>query len=182
MKGIKFRVVLDFEEDVFRDILMPEDANFEALHAEILRSFGYPDNQMASFYMSNEQWDKGEEIPLFDMNEEFGPEALPTMKEVLLAQKIEEKGQRLVYVYDFMLMWCFFVEVIGFEETTENLPLVTTIFGSAPDPNSKESDFMFETESSPSSNTNLNGDDEENDEDDDIFSDFEDGFDEDDLR
>lgn len=180
MNAIKFRVVLDFEEDIFRDILMPVNASFEELHAEILRSFGYPNNQMASFYMSNEKWDKGEEIPLFDMNEEFGPEALETMKDVTLNSKLFDEGQRMVYVYDFMLMWCFFVEVIGFETTKENLPLVTTIFGSAPDPNSKEPDFMFETETSGSSKTNVSDEDDEDE--DDLFSDFMDGYDEEDLR
>jgi hypothetical protein len=177
MKAIKFRVVLDFEEDVFRDLLISEEDNFENFHNEILRSFGFPNNQMASFYMSNEKWDKGEEIPLFDMNEEFGPEPLPTMSTLFLNEKLSEVGQRMVYVYDFMLMWCFFVEVISIEETKEQLPMMLTIFGEAPDAQDKEPDIQFEAVLSKS----IEEEDEEEEEDD-IFGDFEDGFDEDDLR
>jgi len=174
-KAVKARIVLDYEKDVFRDLILPVEATFEDFHIEILKSFDFPNNQMTSFYLSNDNWDKGDEIPLFDMNEEFGPKSLETMGEVALKNKITQTGARLVYVYDFFLMWCFFVEIIEFLETDEALPFMANKFGEAPDPMDKEPDLKFEIE----------GEDNEHDEDedeDDIFGEFQDGFNEEDLH
>ena len=75
MKTYVFRVVADIEEDVFRDIEILGSQNFEDLHDMIIESFDFTGDQMASFYMSDENWDKGEEIGLMDMGfgEEQGP-------------------------------------------------------------------------------------------------------------
>ena len=71
MPGLKFRVLLDSEknEEIFRDILIGENENFESFFQEILNSYGFKGDQMASFYVSNENWDKGEEISLLDLAE-----------------------------------------------------------------------------------------------------------------
>ena len=63
----KFRVIVDTEQDVFRDIEIETDATFEHLHDAVLDAFDFESGEMASFYMSNEQWEKGLEIPLMDM-------------------------------------------------------------------------------------------------------------------
>ena len=68
MIAYKFRVVIDIEEDVFRDVVILENQNFEELHHAIVHAFGFEGDQMASFYMSDEQWEKGEEIGLIDMS------------------------------------------------------------------------------------------------------------------
>ena len=173
-KAVKARIVLDYEKDVFRDLILPINASFEEFHKEILKSFDFPNNQMTSFYLSNENWDKGDEIPLFDMNEEFGPKSMATMAEIALQDKIEEPGARLVYVYDFFLMWCFFVEIIEFLETDEELPQLATKFGEAPDSMDKEPDLTFEVDGGL--------DEGEDDEEDDIFGEFQDGFNEEDFH
>ena len=66
MPGLKFRVLLDSEknEEIFRDIVISENEDFESFFQEILNSYGFKGDQMASFYVSNENWDKGEEISL----------------------------------------------------------------------------------------------------------------------
>ena len=48
----------------------------------------------------------------------------------------------MVYVYDFLRMWCFYVEVMGVEEgEAPEYPLLAEEFGTAPDQFSKEVDF-----------------------------------------
>ena len=66
----KFRVILDVEEDVFRDIIVSESINLEELHFTIAKSFGFKGQEMASFYRTDNAWEQGEEIPLFDMSED----------------------------------------------------------------------------------------------------------------
>lgn len=69
MPGLKFRVLLDSEkkEEVFRDILIADTDNFESFYKIILDSFNFKGDQMGSFYVSNDMWDKGHEISLMDM-------------------------------------------------------------------------------------------------------------------
>lgn len=176
-KAIKARVVIDFEDDVFRDIVLPANTNFEVFHEQILKAFNFPNNQMASFYLSNDNWDKGQEIPLFDMSD-TGAENLSTMKEVKLQALIENANQKLVYVYDFFLMWCFFVEIISIEKSDIQLPEITTSYGTPPNPNDKAPIDAFTFEEDFSVNQQLNEDDE----DDDLFDEFSDGYDDDDFR
>ncbi|RLD25862.1 MAG: hypothetical protein DRI70_06475, partial [Bacteroidetes bacterium] len=65
----RFRVILDAHEDVFRDIEIEAVANLEDLHNTITQAFGFAGQEMASFYVSNDLWQQGEEIALFEMSE-----------------------------------------------------------------------------------------------------------------
>ena len=113
MKTYVFRVVADIEEDVFRDIEILGSQNFEDLHDMIIESFDFTGDQMASFYMSDENWDKGEEIGLMDMG--FGEEQGPRMMNITtIKEMVSEKNEKILYLYDFLRMWIFYVEF--FEE------------------------------------------------------------------
>ena len=65
----RFRIILDTDEDVFRDIEIEASATLEDFHNTITQSFGFDGNEMASFYKTNEAWEEGEEITLFDLGE-----------------------------------------------------------------------------------------------------------------
>ena len=67
MRIFHIRVLLDSSQDVFRDIEIEEKSTFLDLHNAIIESFKFSGMEMASFYKSNEYWDKGEEIALIDM-------------------------------------------------------------------------------------------------------------------
>ena len=49
----KFRLLSDEVEDFRRDIEIDSDATFMELHEAILKSAGYPDDQMTSFFICN---------------------------------------------------------------------------------------------------------------------------------
>ncbi|MEX1382091.1 MAG: hypothetical protein AB1Z17_01720, partial [Lutibacter sp.] len=55
----KIRVILDVEQDVFRDIIVNEAINLEELHLTIAKSFGFKGQEMASFYLTDETWEQG---------------------------------------------------------------------------------------------------------------------------
>lgn len=143
MKALKFRVVLDTNDDVFRDIEVRDDQNFEDFYNEIVASFNFGGGVMSSFYMSNEKWDKGEEITLMDM----GEAQTLVMQNSSIREFIQDPRQRIILVYDFMRMWCFLIELIEQREATavENLPSTVLQFGKSPKEDSKEmSDMSFE--------------------------------------
>ena len=107
----RIRVILDTETDVIRDFEIEDTATLEELHDAVSQSFGFAGNEMASFYRSDENWIQGEELPLVDMG--VGEEAL---NEKPLNNILSENENRLIYVYDFLNLWTFFVELM---ETAE---------------------------------------------------------------
>ena len=105
----RFRIILDTQEDVFRDIEIESDATLEDLHNTITQSFGFGGQEMASFYVSNELWEQGEEIALFDMSD--GMESIRIMGETQIEEVTDKDQTNLIYVYDFLNMWTFLVEL-----------------------------------------------------------------------
>ncbi|PCI01307.1 MAG: hypothetical protein COB79_04285, partial [Zetaproteobacteria bacterium] len=73
-------------------------------------AFGFDNSQMASFYLSNDEWEKGEELTLFDMNEPGAPE-IRMMKETVIGETLVGEGDKLLYVFDFLNIWTFNVEL-----------------------------------------------------------------------
>ena len=109
----RIRIILDVTEDVLRDIEIEEEATLEDLHHCIIQSFGFLGNEMASFYKSDEHWTQGEELPLESMNEEPSKNEEPLNKIFTLSQP------HLIYIYDFLNLWTFFVEL---KEIGEKIP------------------------------------------------------------
>ncbi|WP_046759209.1 IS1096 element passenger TnpR family protein [Kordia jejudonensis] len=110
----RFRIILDATEDVFRDIEIQEDATFEDFHNAITQAFGFDGMEMASFYVSDDEWNQGEEISQFDMSE--GQDAIRLMNETSLDGVLSKEQTRLIYVYDFLNMWTFLVELAEIAE------------------------------------------------------------------
>lgn len=146
MAVYKFRILLDsvFSEEVFRDILIDSTDNFKDLHDTILKAFDFTGEQLSSFYISNDDWDKGEEISLMDMS--FGEEeASKTMDGTLLEDCMYDARQKIILVYDFLKMWIFLIELQEVTQTSEHaLPFCTVAIGDAPKEDSKESELEEE--------------------------------------
>ena len=137
----KFRVILDVEGDVFRDIIVADNIHLEELHFTIAKSFGFKGQEMASFYRSDENWEQGDEIPLFDMSEDGEADS---MSKYQITDTFKSEGDKLIYVYDFMSMWTFFVELADMSVAIEeNLPIVAISIGNAPD-EAPEKEFTSE--------------------------------------
>jgi len=137
----KIRVILDSKEDVIRTVLVDNQLNLEDLHLVIAKSFGFGGQEMASFYKTDDEWTQGEEIPLFNM-EEVG--VGDSMKTCILHETLPEESNKLIYVYDFLNMWTFYVEVIEISnEVKENLPQIILTVGEIPS-EAPEKEFVAE--------------------------------------
>ena len=142
MNLLRFRVIIDIEEDVFRDILLGRTSTLEDLHRGILAAFDFGEGEMASFFQSDEHWGRGREVPLMDMGMDDQGNPYPSMRTIAIEELASAANDRMVYVYDFLRMWCFYVEVIGIEDgETPEFPLLAQEFGEAPDQFSKEVDL-----------------------------------------
>ncbi|WP_075343633.1 IS1096 element passenger TnpR family protein [Tenacibaculum agarivorans] len=118
----KIRVILDVEEDVIRTLVFDENNTLEKLHFDIANAFGFDGKEMASFYTSDNGWNQGDEIPLFNMADVgYGL----SMQTCILNEVLPNQNDKLIYVYDFLAMWTFYVEVI--EKSEEKIAETKTI-------------------------------------------------------
>jgi hypothetical protein len=177
MAGLKFRVLLDTDNntEIFRDILINDIDNFESFYQSIIKSFGFQGNEMASFYVSNDNWDKGHEISLMDMSYDDDSVDSPSaiMKSATLKDFLEEPDQKFILVYDFLRMWIFLIELIGYEKEEPASPAVILSVGMAPPEDSKSAtgqEELFVGEYEDYENDDSFG-----------MDDFDDGYDEEDY-
>jgi hypothetical protein len=156
----KFRVILDTEEDIFRDIAIQEQDTLEDLHNAIFNSFGFDGHEVASFYTCDASWNQEDEISLFDTGDVLGEQKI--MSDYVLSDILDKENTKIIYVYDFINMWTFLVELASIEDATVGTiyPNLLYSIGEMPE-SSAEKNFEAENES--------------------IYSEFEDDYDEDDL-
>lgn len=110
----RLRVILDNDtsEDILRDVEIAKNSSLTDLHELILLSFNFTSDEMASFYTVDENWKQINEISLMNFDE-----STDSMDSVLINNVLNDQNPKLLYIYDFMNMWTFYVEYI--EEAQE---------------------------------------------------------------
>jgi hypothetical protein len=121
----KLRIILDTEQDVIREIAIKESDTLEDLHNATVNAFGFDGTEMASFYMTDDNWNQGAEIPLFDMSE--NGDAV-TMQHFIISDIIDTEKTKLIYVYDFFSLWSFFIELVDIVEDINEYELPALLF------------------------------------------------------
>ncbi|HRS53903.1 MAG TPA: hypothetical protein P5250_04285 [Bacteroidales bacterium] len=151
MHVYKFRVLSDIEEDFYRDIEIKATQTFQDLHDILIENLNFNKNELASFYLSNNNWEKLKEITLIDMGETTETKT-PIMKNAILRDYIDDPHQRIIWVYDFLKMETFYIELIKITQAKNglNYPIVVASKGEITkamqqNPN-KNSFFMIDNE------------------------------------
>ncbi|MBP5323151.1 MAG: hypothetical protein J6Y84_05080 [Bacteroidaceae bacterium] len=106
----RFTFISDEVDHFLREIKINSDASFLDFHKAILESVGYPDDQMTSFFICNEDWEKETEITREDMGTSSDVDNY-VMEDTALDELIEEEKQRLLYVFDPLAERVFFIEL-----------------------------------------------------------------------
>ncbi|MEG2574102.1 MAG: hypothetical protein RSA44_05510 [Bacteroides sp.] len=106
----RFTIISDEVDDFVREIKIDSEASFFDLHKIVLKSVGYPDDQMTSFFICDDNWEKEKEITLEEMDNSLEEDSW-VMKETLLSDLIEDEKQKLVYVFDYLTERMFFIEL-----------------------------------------------------------------------
>jgi hypothetical protein len=127
----RFRVLLSAANDCFRDIEIQGTDTLEDFHNVIMQSFQLQGDEMASFYESDEDWNQGQEYGLFDM----GNPAMKGMSKTTIGDVFSKDDTRMIYVYDFLNMWTFMVELADIAGPTDGVAYPQVIFamGELPD-------------------------------------------------
>jgi hypothetical protein len=119
MAVLKFRVYLEEDDTVYRDIVILHQQSFFELHLAILKSFEFDQQHAATFYRSNDNWARGREISLARYEKDYRVEPL-LMAEVPIGTEIKDTNQKFVYEYDFNKHWIFLVELINVSKDMNN--------------------------------------------------------------
>ncbi|MBS1730794.1 MAG: hypothetical protein JSS67_08450 [Bacteroidetes bacterium] len=111
MAILKFRIYLEEDDTVYRDILIQHKQYFSQLHGTILQAFGFDNKHEATFFRSNDQWVHGREISLMKYDKPYKAEPL-LMDQTTIGSEILDTNQKFIYLYDFTKKWTFLIELI----------------------------------------------------------------------
>jgi Plasmid pRiA4b ORF-3-like protein len=111
MAILKFRVYWEEEDAIYRDVLVKHTQLFSDFHQIILKAFEFDQKHDATFFRSNEKWQRGREISKEVYQKEY-PVAPLLMDETTIGSEIMDTNQHFIYLYDFNKSWTFLVELI----------------------------------------------------------------------
>jgi hypothetical protein len=112
MAILKFRVYYEEDDSIYRDVAIKHTQSFTQLHQAILTAYEFDNKHQATFYRSNDNWQRGREITLekYDRNYKVPP---LLMGETTIGSEIRDPNQKFIYVYDFVKNWSFLIELIN---------------------------------------------------------------------
>ena len=122
MAILKFRVYFEEDDSIYRDIAIRHTQTFLALHQAVLKAFEFDTKHSATFYRSNDNWQRGREISLEKYEKQYKADPL-LMKDTSIGSEIRDPNQKFIYVYDFGKNWTFLVELINVSK--EENPKIT---------------------------------------------------------
>lgn len=108
----KIKFISDEVEGFLREIKIDSEATFLDLNKAVLDACGYPDDQMTSFYVCDDEWERGVQVTREDMADPGSEdEDLYTMQSTPLSDFIEDEGQKLEFVFDPFAERVFYLDV-----------------------------------------------------------------------
>lgn len=132
----RFRISFEDYDDIIREIDIRSNQTFEDLHHAIHRTTGYKSEQSSSFYVSTDQWIKGNEISYLPSQRKTDM-GVALMTNSKLSSYIDDPHQKFYYTYNFERPYDFHVELVKIllePEKGKEYPSVFRSVGDAPKP------------------------------------------------
>jgi hypothetical protein len=134
MAVLKFRAYYEDDDSIYRDIVIKHTQTFADLHNAILKAYEFDNKHQATFYRSNDNWQRGREISLEKYDKQYKAEPL-MMTETTIGSEIKDPNQKFIYTYDFVKGWTFLIELINVskeESSKVAYPSTARVEGIAP--------------------------------------------------
>lgn len=204
MAVYRFRISFEDYDEVIREIDIKSNQTFKDLHFFFHSIIGYDPEKSSSFYVSNDQWIKNEELAFLPSQKKID-RGVALVENSKLSKFIDDPHQKFYYIYNFDKPFEFHVELIKildnnaaiayptlFKAVGEAPRIVVPSLGSPDEITGDEDDIDFvddldvaiaDEEELEGLNTDTEGEEEEAESDEfmDEFSDT-DGFDQEDLE
>ncbi len=120
----RFRITFEDQDEFFRELEILADQNFEEFHQAITKNLEIDPGMLSSFYICDHQFRKKKEISLLDMDPDSNEdenEGVLVMKDTLLSDAIDDPHQKLLYVYDYLNYWTFYIELLKISRAQEGV-------------------------------------------------------------
>jgi hypothetical protein len=130
----RFRITFEDFDEVVREIDIKSTQTFEDLHKAIHRSTGYSSEKSSSFFVSTDNWIKGDEIAYLP-NQRKIDRGVALMENAKLNKFIDDPHQKFYYIYNFDRPFDFHVELIKIILNTDpniEYPFLVKSSGEAP--------------------------------------------------
>jgi len=129
----KFRIFSEENENFLRCIEIDEDDTFLSFHKAIQESVGYNQQELASFYLSNDEWERSTQITLMDMRNDDDDDLI-LMDKTKLSEFLTDEGETLIYVFDFLSDRVFYIVLseVKQKNPTIKYPICSKKMGDAP--------------------------------------------------
>ena len=134
MAILKFRAYYEDDDAVYRDVVIKHTQTFLDLHNAILKAYEFDNKHQATFYRSNDSWQRGREISFAKYDKPYQAEPL-LMSQTTIGSEIRDTNQKFIYQYDFVKNWTFMVELINVskeENNRINYPSISRVEGIGP--------------------------------------------------
>jgi len=108
----------------YKHIRINSNATLYELHQFILEIFGFDDDHMHAFFMSNRGWDEenGYYSPYMEDEDKFSTD-------FKLCDFNLDKGSKFLYIFDFGEEWRFSIKALRTENETIKSPIVIKSVG-----------------------------------------------------
>jgi len=119
MAVYKFKLFIEDNEDICREIEILSGQTFDDFHNAIQDAYKFDKKHAASFFVSDDYWRKDQEITLREedlpldaeeLNQNVSPKKLMTKTKI--AKYIDSPRQRFMYVFDPAIKWSFCIELM----------------------------------------------------------------------
>jgi hypothetical protein len=141
MAVYKFKLFVEDNEDIYREIEILSGQTFEDFHNAIQDAFNFDKKHAASFFVSDDYWRKDQEVTLreedltLDNDEiKLGVSPKKLMSKTKIAKYIDNPRQRFMYVFDPAVKWSFCIELMKIltETPKVNYPICVKTIGTSP--------------------------------------------------
>jgi hypothetical protein len=137
-----FRIISNEVEDFIFEILIDSEVYFIDLYHFIQEKLNFDNSQMASFFLTDSEWNKEVEITLLDMMGGEGENLV--MDKVRLSELVNNKRQRMLYVFDLFAERCLFIELTDINNKKIKTPVCLRLEGEPPKPVSENFDMELD--------------------------------------
>ncbi len=139
----RFKFTFEEQDDFLREFELGSDQTFEEFHNAITENLGLDKGMLSSFFITDSRFRKKREISLIDMSPEELPERddeepqeekMLVMKDAVVSDFIDDPHQRLLYVYDYLNYWTFYLEMLKIApaDPKQSYPRVSKSLGEVP--------------------------------------------------
>ncbi len=133
MAVYRFRISFEDYDEVIREIDIKSNQTFKDLHFFFLTKIGYDPEKSSSFYVSNDQWIKNEELAYLP-NQRKIDNGVSLLEDSKLSRFIDDPHQKFYYIYNFEKPYEFHVQLIKIldNDPTKEFPSLFKSIGEAP--------------------------------------------------